>query len=934
MKVLARKKAGVQPPLPTLQLQELGAQIIEDQETFFLFQLPLPNASASPGILRDVADVVDLREDFDILGFRASPIDARESEPSYPVGWGRQIPLPSPLRDAFLLQFATMPRNSWLQEFREAGISILDYVPQNGYVVLGDEAVLQAKVQQLPIQLFRLHQPFHKASETARSVNSAFADVSVSIANVPEAVDALTFLQAQTIAELRVPENAGDRTIHRLTVTATILPQIAALPAVLWVEIYSPPVPSGQREAHLCIGDTLVSSSGTLRPVLGDHREWISLKGLGNYKTAVKLAILDTGFDLGLASSMPSTNVHPDFKKSSGQSFVEVRNYTTSPDDSDEDCYGHGTFVAGVLAGNAGVSPATVTKDSGNPATGDPSFFMGLGILPESPIIVGRVVNYQSANLGPKGYDHQDLEVVYGDLASRGVAIVSNSFNHPTNTLYTDESQLHDKLVRSANGSNGGPPMTIYVSGGNDESDPLPLVPGSITFPATAKNMITVGGSENVNGSSYLDNLGSTSDSFANDGNQMWARSRIGPTGDGRIKPDLVAPASGIESPYRRDPVGGPSQCVLPIPGTIIDNSSGQRHMWSRGTSFAAPLAAGAGALLYTWFRNNNPLVPAPKPALIKAMQITLARELTGSGHPPDSKQGWGKVDLQRLFAPNAAFVASNEEPTTLLSVQGQSVFLPGSAGAGYRIKDTSQPVRVTIVWTDRFGTPATDGALVNNLDLTVQMQGGGVGSYFLGNDFNSAGHSNIRTPPLGNYDIKNNVEQVVFTAAEAGTDQFDVQVVATTLAGDAINAWSTGVTNQQDFALFIENAVTVPAGATRFNTLTPCRVLDTRDAPGPYGGPALAGQQSRSFMVRGRCGVASTAKAVTANLTVIPTGGDGYLTAYANEPPPVASTMNLKNGLVRANNAVLTMDSAGNIRIFSNAGPTHLLLDVSGYFV
>jgi Subtilase family len=690
---------------------------------------------------------------------------------------------------------------------------------------------------------------------------------------------------------------------------------------------------SGEREAHLTLGDALVSSSGTLRPVLGDHRLWISSKSsLANYKSKVRLAILDTGFDKGSVSSTPSTDVHPDFKNSSGQSFVEIRNYTRTPTDSDEDCYGHGTFVAGVLAGNAGGNTFTTSiKDSGNPPS-DPNFFMGLGILPESPILVGRVFSYLTANGGTRGYDPQDLDLVYGDLASRGVAIVSNSFNYPSDTTYTDQSLLHDKLVRSA--GIGGAPMSIYVSGGNDERSPSVFTPppDRVTSPATAKNVITVGGSENVNGSSYADGILYTGQTYADDGNQMWERSRIGPTGDGRIKPDLVAPASGIEAPYRRDPNPEPSPCVLGVPGTIIDSTPGARLIWSRGTSFSAPLAAGAGALLYTWFRNNNPLVPAPKPALLKAMQITLARELAGSGHPPDTRQGWGKADLQRLVAPNAAFVFSNEEPNTLLTTQGQPVFLPGSAGAGYRIKDTTKPVRVTVVWTDRFGSEATNGALVNNLDLTVRMQGGGAGWYALGNDFNSAGHSNIHTPPLSNYDSVNNVEQVVFTSAEAAADQFDVQVVATTLGGDAINVWSGGVMNQQDFALFIENAVKVPAGATRFNTLPPCRVVDSRDAPGAYGGPALVGQQSRTFMLRGRCGIPLTATAVAANLTAIPTGGDGYLFAYASEFQPNVSTLNYRNRLVRANNAVLSMDSAGNVRVFANVGPTRLLLDVSGY--
>jgi hypothetical protein len=233
VKVLARKKAGVQGPLPITALQQVGAQIIDDQETFFLFQLPLPNASAAPAILSGVAESVEVRNDFDILRFRTLRVDAREPQPSYPQGWERQVALPSPLRDAFLLQFATPPRDSWLRELREPGASILDYVSQNGYVVLADEAMLQAATQNMPIQVFRLHQPIHKVSEAARSVLSGLVDIVVSIADVPEASDAAAFLNAQTFAQIRSPEYAGERVFHRLTVDAQILPQIAALPAVL-----------------------------------------------------------------------------------------------------------------------------------------------------------------------------------------------------------------------------------------------------------------------------------------------------------------------------------------------------------------------------------------------------------------------------------------------------------------------------------------------------------------------------------------------------------------------------------------------------------------------------------------------------------------------------------------------------------------------------
>lgn len=741
------------------------------------------------------------------------------------------------------------------------------------------------------------------------------------------------------MATLLPLEFIGDRTYRRVVVPRDALSAIAAFPAVLWIDVYHPGAPSGQRETHLTLGSTLTTSTGTLGPVPGNHRQWISDHALGNYKSIMKIGTVDTGFDIGSV-----TDVHRDFRNAAGISFVQVVRYSNAIG-SDADCNGHGTMVAGVLAGNAGIPAATQTKDLGS-LHGDADYYMGLGIVPEMPLVVGRIFNYLGAGLcdePPLCFDPQPFHVIYSDLYNRGARIVNSSWNDSVNPNYTGESpsyrgssQIHDRLVRSVTGEDGGPPMTIYVSSGNNEN----FVQDYVSSPATAKNVISVGGSENVNPNTYPEVSGvspsATKGPDADNGNDWWRVTQIGPTeGDHRIKPDLLAPASAIESPRTRSVAA----CRrLPAAVGIDDDATdgqvspvGEQHYWSRGTSFAAPLAAGAGALLYTWFRNTYGV--DPKPALVKAMQISLARELTGTflNHPPDPYQGWGKVDLTRLFDPPPAFVVRNEEQSEILT-NGQLLRLP--AGSRYQIKDLGKPVKVTLAWTDAAGTPGAQKALANDLDLTVNFYiTGGPVKFALGNDFNPAGHTNVRTVTgTGTPDTVNNVEQVVFTYVDSGADQFFVDVLGKSIVADGINVWN-GTVPQQNFALFLENVITVPPGATRFNTLTPCRIVDTRNAQGPYGGPYLSGAQARSFMIRGQCGVPLTAKGVSVNLTAIPEGGDGYLTAYPSDPPPNVSTLNYRNGVVRANNATLAMDSSGNVRVVASVGPTHLLLDVSGYF-
>jgi hypothetical protein len=118
--------------------------------------------------------------------------------------------------------------------------------------------------------------------------------------------------------------------------------------------------------------------------------------------------------------------------------------------------------------------------------------------------------------------------------------------------------------------------------------------------------------------------------------------------------------------------------------------------------------------------------------------------------------------------------------------------------------------------------------------------------------------------------------------------------------------------------------------------TLAPCRVLDTRDPAGPYGGPALAAGESRPFVLAGRCGIPASARAVTVNLTVTGPTSRGNLRLYpADQAVPSTSTLNYVAGLTRANNAIVGLSASGAlaVRCTQASGTAHVVLDVTGYF-
>ena len=122
------------------------------------------------------------------------------------------------------------------------------------------------------------------------------------------------------------------------------------------------------------------------------------------------------------------------------------------------------------------------------------------------------------------------------------------------------------------------------------------------------------------------------------------------------------------------------------------------------------------------------------------------------------------------------------------------------------------------------------------------------------------------------------------------------------------------------------------------FHTVTPCRMVDTRNAAGPLGGPALQ-HGPRVFVLTGLCGVPATARALSVNLTVTEPTDLGYLSLLSGDDKalvPDTSAINFTAGQTRANNAtaLLAYDGSGSIKVINGGnGSVHFILDVNGYF-
>lgn len=133
-------------------------------------------------------------------------------------------------------------------------------------------------------------------------------------------------------------------------------------------------------------------------------------------------------------------------------------------------------------------------------------------------------------------------------------------------------------------------------------------------------------------------------------------------------------------------------------------------------------------------------------------------------------------------------------------------------------------------------------------------------------------------------------------------------------------------------------------AGPYSFFPLTPCRIIDTRNAVGPSGGPSLAANTIRNFPVINvnSCGVPNTAKAVAFNITTIQATEAGDLRIFPYQSPvPLASVINFSAAdFALANGAIIPIANIGGLDISvqtdmapGSSGHVHLVTDVTGYF-
>jgi hypothetical protein len=616
------------------------------------------------------------------------------------------------------------------------GVMLLEYLPDNAYLVRGDPAQLDAAAR-LPQVYARA--PFTLADKLAPALLHALARGDrtlgpVRIVGWPEDAGTLAPAVRAILPNLTAPLDA-----------ATLL-QLAGLAPVRWIEPLVVPRLLNDRA----------------RAIMHVEQVW---GGGGLFGAGQIVAVADSGLDTG----DPST-ISPDF---AGRI---VATHVLSAGGDLGDNLGHGTHVAGSVAGAGFQSGADPERHQ---YTG--SF---AGVAPEAGLVI------QAFEATPEGEViglDPDIYGLFAQAYADGARLHTNSWGELTGPItdteaayggYPYQSQRADQFVWDH------PDLTVFFAAGNSGTDGAAgtlglcadgdgvIDPDSLLAPATAKNVISVGATESERSSGGFSTLPwlflglltgqcfSTPpialDITSNNANGMAAFSSRGPTDDGRFKPDIAAPGTNILS--NRSHYPGASS----LWGPYEPNS---HYVYSGGTSMATPLAAGAGVLARQWLIAHG--VANPSAAAVKATLLNTAQDIApgqyGEGPQqeipfarPNNVAGWGRVDLGFIDAPPPYALWINDHSTGLTT--GQIVEYTHTITQPLEVVDSVAPLRVLLAWTDSPASLSAARQLVNDLDLVVIGPDGTVyhGNRVAGGDrINNVEGVVIDRPPVGRYSVQ-----------------------------------------------------------------------------------------------------------------------------------------------------------------------------------
>ncbi len=597
----------------------------------------------------------------------------------------------------YLLQFIGPVRPEWLEDVKDLGGELISYIPENAFIA---RLPRSARLAVVDLPTVRWVGPYHPGFRVLPELWQA-ADPVLGLAVIAAGDSMRT---AERFLELGGTLEAVDPNVVQGWLPTVQLLSLARSDRVQWIQPILEPELFNDHAARLV--SSRQRDDGDFDPDTRRLWSWNDVTETFNGTTGKGyiVSVADTGLD----------DDHPSFI-----GHLPTKNYQGGS--TTQDTYGHGTHCSGTAAGTGVPYPSDSHLPKGKYA----------GVSPEATIFMQDI--FEGVSI------YRNFAELGKDASAAGAIVNSNSWGQGLGGRYGAYETIYDTATIDAEpGKPDNQVITFCFSAGNSGGGG----DGTISSPAAAKNIITVGATGNDKGSS---------------GNDVVGFSSRGPCADGRVKPDVVAPGDNVASaaawphsmPFRPPADGGTSWTL------------------ASGTSMSCPATAGAVAQVHAYVNNVWGYTEEPSPALVKALLINGADNLLEDPVYPGTRGGWGRVNLTRLVEQEdryCTFFYDEETPLRFGGAKETQQYIFG-------IK-TNGAFTVTLVWSDYPGAGSSSKVLVSDLDLIVTAPNGDV---YKGNNFNNLGRS-LSGKSLTN-DSVNNVEKVHVPMPQVGFWSVEVKV-------------------------------------------------------------------------------------------------------------------------------------------------------------
>ena len=573
--------------------------------------------------------------------------------------------LPADLRadietEIHVVQFRGPVKPEWRAALEANALRVYEYLPDHSFLARlapADAATLEAMDE------IRAVEPYHPAWKLSPDLHASGAARVTALAYPDEALASVLVEIAATGAVPLEWTTAQLEHVVDLWATPEQVRAVARLDAVSWIE---PAYDEGSLDNAMA---SAIAQGGAVDA-------W-PLHERGVNGSSQKVSICDTGVDTevvglpagplalvkmvhevhdDLASPLLQFNAHsapvklPLEHRKVDLYYAPRESGYLRGDADDED--GHGTHTSGTLAGD---KPTPGARDGDD------------GVAYAAKLVVCDVTT------GTTFHVLNNYSNYWKPAYERGARVNSNSWGSSHTGAYTIKARQHDAYAWDHRD------FVVLRSMGNVED--------TIRTEAVAKSAIGVGATLNGDGADAIASF-----------------SGIGPTADGRVKPNVVAPGHCVTS-------------------SIAGGAAAYSCM--SGTSMSTPVVAGAAALVRDYFaKGYYPTGVAnaddsrdPSAALVRAILQISGREVADDRSAtgfPNTVQGWGRVTLD-----DALYFDGDARALKILIDENHSA-TTGSLYSATIDVAAGQPLRVMLAWNDFPGAAGANPALVNDLDLRV----------------------------------------------------------------------------------------------------------------------------------------------------------------------------------------------------------------------